>query len=73
VFSSNGKGPSDVNLMPPLLQDGTKTALTLFRKGFVVDVNVSTIEGRPVAYRVTNVHQVIDLPEDDQEAEPILA
>lgn len=45
----------------------------LFRKGFVVDVNVAAIDGRPVAYRVTNVHQVIDLPEDDQEAEPVLA
>jgi hypothetical protein len=44
----------------------------LFRKGFVVDVNVATIEGRPIAYRVTNVHQVIDL-EDGEEAEPILA
>jgi hypothetical protein len=45
----------------------------LFRKGFVVDVNLSAIDGRPVAYRVTNVHQVIDLPEHDQEAEPVLA
>lgn len=45
----------------------------LFRKGFVVDVNVSAIDGRPVAYRVTNVHQVIDLPEDEQEAGPVLA
>jgi len=45
----------------------------LFRKGFVVDVNVATIDKRPVAYRVTNVHQVIDLPEDDQEATPVLA
>jgi hypothetical protein len=45
----------------------------LFRKGFVVDVNVAAIDGRPVAYRVTNVHQVIDLPDDDEQAEPVLA
>lgn len=36
----------------------------LFRKGFVVDVNVAAIDGRPVAYRVTHVHQVIDIGED---------
>ncbi len=33
----------------------------VFKRGFVVDVNVETRGGRPVAYRVTNVHQVIDL------------
>lgn len=36
----------------------------LFKKGFVVDVNVQTRAGRPVGYRVTNLHQVIDLPDD---------
>ena len=35
----------------------------VFKKGFVVDVNVELRAGRPVAYRVTNLHQVIDLPE----------
>ncbi len=35
----------------------------VFRKGFVVDVNVQTHGGQPVGYRVTNLHQVIDLPE----------
>lgn len=35
----------------------------VFKKGFIVDVNVETLGGRPVAYRVTNLHQVIDLPE----------
>jgi hypothetical protein len=34
----------------------------LFKKGFIVDINVQTMGGRPVAYRVTNLHQVIDLP-----------
>lgn len=35
----------------------------IFKKGFIVDVNVQTKGGRPVAYRVTNLHQVIDLPD----------
>ena len=34
-----------------------------FKKGFVVDVNVELRGGKPVAYRVTNLHQVIDLPD----------
>jgi hypothetical protein len=36
----------------------------VFKKGFSVDVNVETRGGRPVAYRVTNLHQVIDLPDE---------
>jgi hypothetical protein len=35
----------------------------VFKKGFVVDVNVRSSGGRPVAYAVTHVHQVIDLPD----------
>jgi hypothetical protein len=34
----------------------------VFKKGFSVDVNVETRGGRAVAYRVTNIHQVIELP-----------
>ena len=37
----------------------------LYKKGFVVDVNTQYRGGRSVAYRVTNIHQVIDLPDDD--------
>ncbi len=37
----------------------------LFHKGFVVDVSVATRNGRALAYRVTDVHQVIDLPDDE--------
>lgn len=37
----------------------------VFKKGFVVDVNVKLANGRPAAYSVTNLHEVIDLPEDD--------
>ncbi len=36
----------------------------IFKKAFSVDVNVQTRNGRPVAYAVTHVHQVIDLPDD---------
>jgi hypothetical protein len=39
----------------------------VFKRGFIVDVNVETLGGRPVAYRVTNLHQVIDLPSADDE------
>jgi hypothetical protein len=35
----------------------------VYKKGFVVDVNVRSVGGKPVAYAVTNIHQVIDLPE----------
>lgn len=38
----------------------------VYKKGFIVDVNVETKGGRPVAYRVTNLHQVIDLPDQDE-------
>jgi len=37
---------------------------SVYKKGFVVDVNVETRNGNPVAYRVTNLHQVIELPDD---------
>ncbi|UUX51163.1 hypothetical protein NUH88_05595 [Nisaea acidiphila] len=33
----------------------------IYHKGFVVDVNVQTRGGRPAAYAVTHVHQIIDL------------
>jgi len=35
----------------------------VYKKGFVVDVNVPVSAGKPAAYRITNLHQVIDLPE----------
>lgn len=34
-----------------------------FKRAFVVDVAVETIEGRPVLYRVLNLHEVIDREE----------
>jgi len=37
---------------------------SVYRKGFVVDVNVESRGGRPMVYAVTNLHQIIDLPDD---------
>lgn len=37
----------------------------VFKKGFVVDVNVEMRNGNPIAYRITALHQVFDLPDDD--------
>lgn len=39
----------------------------VYKKGFVVDVNVELRRGRPVAYRITNLHEVVDLPDEDDE------
>lgn len=36
---------------------------SVYKKGFVIDVNVESRGGKPVAYAVTNLHQVIDLPD----------
>jgi hypothetical protein len=35
----------------------------VYKKGFIVDVNVQLVGGKPAGYRVTNLHQVIDLPD----------
>jgi hypothetical protein len=37
----------------------------VYKKGFVVDVNIETRGGKPIAYAVTALHQVIDLPDDE--------
>lgn len=39
----------------------------IYKKGFVVDVNVRTRGGKLAAYAVTHVHQVIDLSDDDDD------
>ena len=36
----------------------------VYKKGFVVDVNVQKRNGKPVAYSVTHVHQIVVLPDD---------
>ncbi|PTW63441.1 hypothetical protein C8N35_1011494 [Breoghania corrubedonensis] len=38
----------------------------IYKKGFVVDVNVRTLNGKPSVYAVTNVHEIIELPDDDE-------
>lgn len=40
---------------------------SVYWKGFIVDVNVEYSQGKPVAYRVLHVHDVIDLPPDDDD------
>ncbi len=37
----------------------------VYKKGFIVDVAVEERNGRVFAYRVLHLHQVIDLPDDD--------
>lgn len=37
----------------------------IYKLGFFVDVNVATRAGQPVAYRIKEVHEVIDLPDLD--------
>lgn len=37
----------------------------VYKKGFDVDVNVEMRDGKPIAYRLVTVHDVIDLPDDD--------
>jgi len=36
----------------------------IFKRGFIVDLNVTLSQGRPVGYAVTHVHQIIDLEVD---------
>lgn len=43
----------------------TRSPESIFKKGFVIDVNVRLANGKPAGYAVTHVHQVIDLPDDD--------
>jgi hypothetical protein len=43
----------------------------VFRLGFVVDVTVKLKEDKPVAYAVTALHQIIELPDGDETADGI--
>ena len=42
----------------------TRAQESVYRKGFIVDVNVKLHGGKPAGFAVTHVHQVIDLPEE---------
>ena len=44
-----------------------QTPDNVHRKGFQVDVNVETRNGKPVAYSVTDLHSIIDLPDEDDD------
>ncbi len=37
----------------------------IYKLGFFVDVNIEKKGGRAVAYRITHIHDVIELPDDD--------
>ena len=38
----------------------------VYKKGFVVDVKVVLVRERPSVYAITNLHSVIDLPEEEE-------
>lgn len=39
----------------------------VYKKGFLVDVHVETRNGKPVGYSVVHVHDVIELPDEDDD------
>jgi hypothetical protein len=43
----------------------------LYKLGFYVDCYVERLRGKPVAYRVTEVRDIIELPDDDDSSPPI--
>lgn len=56
-----GSGIAEDRIKAEIRSEGS-----IYKKGFVVDVNVQILaSGLPAAYSVTNLHQVIDLPEDN--------
>ena len=50
-------------LVEKRIKSETREESSVFQKGFVVDANVRTKNGRPVAYAIVRVHGVIELPE----------
>ena len=36
----------------------------VYKKGFVVDVNVQYVGSKPKVYAIRNFHSIIDLPDD---------
>lgn len=43
----------------------------IFKKGFIVDAHVQMRKEKIVAYRVTNLHQIIDIDDDDEDGSSI--
>ena len=54
------------SLVEQRVKSEIRDSTSVFQKGFVVDTNVRTRRGRPIAYAVTHVHDVINLPTDDE-------
>ncbi len=48
------------NMAEERIKDEIRNSV-IYHRGFIVDVNVQTKGGRPVAYSVTHVHDVIDI------------
>ena len=38
----------------------------VYKKGFVVDVNVRYVGGKPSVYAIMSVHDVIDIPDEEE-------
>ena len=54
------------NLAEERIKDQMRnTDENIYHKGFVVNVNVTTRNGKSIAYAVTNVHQIIDIDPGD--------
>lgn len=66
--------PKDLPLVyaSPLAEERIKHEMrtsdeNIYKKGFWVDVNVQTRGGRTIAYAVTEVHSIIDVPDEDED------
>jgi hypothetical protein len=71
TIESISKKPLAVKYDSELAKDRIKYETTedeknLYKKGFFVDGRVERFNGKPVAYRISSVRQVIDLPDDDE-------
>ena len=49
----------------------TSLAENPFRKGFVVDVHVQYVEGKPRQYTVLDLHEVVDIDDDTDEHDTV--
>lgn len=63
IESLSGK-PVKITFADPHLKQQMLHTDDPFGKAFVVDVGVETIEGRPAAYRIVDLHDIIDKPRE---------
>lgn len=71
VISSIAPKSLPIIYASPLAEERIKyeireTQENIFKKGFSVDVSVQYRGDKPIAYRIIEVHQVFDLPEDGE-------